>query len=195
MTKNVRFPQGGLAFALIAALLAAVTAGVAVAATVTGPPTAATTINVLSTSSGLGGGGGKVIITGGIGDNGTAYPANTAGKRDPNGSYQELILSKGTILLNKTKLDDALNHAYEKAVLNSATCSTQVAGSGALPIASGTGAYSGVSGIVHISLTADFILPRYKSGKHAGKCNESNAATPTSSLQVVYGKGTVEFNG
>jgi hypothetical protein len=194
MTKNVRFPQGGLAFALIAALLAAVTAGVAVAATATGPPTAVATINVLSTSSGLGGGG-KVIITGGIGDHGTGYSANAAGKRDPNGSYQDLILSKGTILLNKTKLDDAINRAYQKLVVNSATCSTQVAGSGALPIVSGTGAYTGVSGTVHISLAADFILPRYKSGKHAGKCNESNAATPTSSLQVVYGKGTVEFNG
>lgn len=194
MTKNARFPQGGLAFALIAALLAAVTAGVAVAATITGPATAFAAINVLSTSSGLGGGG-KVIITGGIGDHGTGYSANAAGKRDANGSYQDLILSKGTILLNKTKLDAAINHAYGRLVVNSATCSTQVAASSALPIVSGTGAYKGVSGTVHISLAVDFILPRYKSGKHAGACNESNSATPTSSLQVVYGKGTVEFNG
>ena len=116
-----------------------------------------------------------------------------AGKPTSNGAYVKLTLSQGTLTLNKTKLDKAINKAFNHASLNSATCSLAVAASGTLPFVSGTGLYAGASGSAHVTVAAGFILPRYKTGAKAGECNSSMSATPVASRQIVYGTGSVSF--
>jgi hypothetical protein len=97
-------------------------------------------------------------------------------------------------VLDKTALDKKINRAFNNAKLDQATCPLSVAASGLLPITSGTGLYAGISGSVHIKVAVGFILPPFGSGAHAGQCNDSNSATPTSSAQQVSGTGTVSFS-
>ena len=101
-----------------------------------------------------------------------------------------MSFTQGTILLNKTVLDQKINRAFNKAQLNQATCSLSVAASNGLPIVGGTGLYTGITGNVHITVSVGFTLPRLASGK----CNTSNSAQPTSSAQLVSGTGTVSFS-
>jgi hypothetical protein len=175
-----------LAVALTTAVaLAAI--GAAVAAATTSTP-AGGTFHVFGVSSGQGGGG-KVLITGAIGDHGKSQSVTKTGKPSSNGSYVKLAMTQGNIMLNQSKLKAAVNHAFNNVVVNPSTCSTAVSASGTLPIVSGTGLYATASGSAHITVSVGFIFPRLTSGK----CNESNSATPTASQQIVYGTGTVSF--
>jgi len=176
---------------VMAAAVAACALGATAAVAASSPP-AGGPIRVLGTSSGLGGGG-RVLITGAIGDHGTTRSVNQAGKPASNGNYVKLSLTQGTILLNKTKLNAVVNRAFGAAKVNSATCSLSVVGSATLPLVSGTGHYAGIAGTVRITISAGFVLPRYTSGARAGRCNESNSAQPTGSLQVITGTGSVRF--
>ena len=180
MPKHLRAFAPVLLAALTVAAVGAVTAG---AATPAGGA-----IHVLGTSNGLGTGG-VIEVTGAIGDHGTTRTVNKAGKTDGNGAYVLLKLSQGTILLNKSKLDQAINHAFGKASANQATCSIEVSGTGPVTFISGTGLYKGITGTARITVAIGFTFPRTASGK----CNESNSATPTSSLQLVSGDGSVHF--
>ncbi len=186
MTKRVRVSRA----ALLAGIITLTTAAAAVAAT--GTP-AGGSIRVLSTSPGTGGGG-KVLITGAIGDHGTSRTVNKSGKPDSNGSYVKLALTKGTFELNKSRLDKNINRVFTSARVNPATCSLGISASGVLPVADGTGLYKGISGSIRITISIGLTLPRYTSGPRAGMCNEGNAAAPTASLQVVTGSGTVAFH-
>ena len=190
MTRHLRFSRASLTLALVAAVLAAATVGVAVASTSTGTPTSTGIIHVLSTGPATGNGG-HIIITGEIGDSGTSYSANASGVKSGNGTYVKLILKQGTILLNKAKLNKTIGKAYGSASVNSATCSATISASGSVSIVSGTGSYSHLSGNVHVTVTAAFVLGKYTTGKHKGQCNES--ANPISALQVVVGSGLVQL--
>jgi len=185
MRDHVHLSRRGLVAALTVAVVAAAAAGAALAASST---PAGGTFHEIGSSAG-GGGGGKVLITGAIGDHGTSQTVNKAGKPDQNGSFVKLSLTQGTITLNKTKLDVAVNKAFNSAAINSATCSVQVAASAGLPFTGGTGLYTGISGTADITLVYGFILPR----KASGACNESNGANPTAAQQITYGGGTVSF--
>jgi hypothetical protein len=183
-----RLPSATTALAAVAATCAL---GAAAAGAASTPP-AGGSFRVFGTSSGLGGGG-KVVLTGAIGDRGTTRSVNKAGKPSANGNYVKLSLTQGTILVNATTLNAAANRAFGTVKVNSATCSTSVVASATLPLVSGTGHYAGIGGAVRITISVGFILPRYTSGARAGQCNESNSAQPTGSLQIVSGTGTVRF--
>jgi hypothetical protein len=186
------FRRRTLVLALVATAFAMAAVGAAVAAATSSTP-AGGSIHVFGTSPGTGGGG-KVVLTGAIGDHGTSRTVNKAGKPESNGSYVKLILTQGTILLNKSKLDAKIGRALGSAVVNSATCSVAVAASAPLPAVGGTGLYMGISGTAQITVSVGFVLPRHTSGAHAGQCNESNSAQPAASLELVYGTGTVNFS-
>jgi hypothetical protein len=190
MRNTLRASRPATLVALAATAVAVTAGGAALAATASSP--AGGSIHVLGSSPGTG--GGKVLITGAIGDHGTSSSVNKSGKPNSNGSYVKLSLTKGTIELNKTKLDANINHAFNSAKLNSATCSLAVIASSTLPIVNGTGLYAKISGTVHITISVGLTLPRYTSGAPAGQCNLSNAAQPTAALQVVFGSGTVSFS-
>jgi hypothetical protein len=140
---------------------------------------------VFGVSNGIGAGG-DVLLTGAIGDHGRNESVTKSGKVSQNGSYVELKLSRGTMILNKTALDKAVGKAFNGAVPNRATCSLSAVASGRLPFVSGTGRYAGVKGSVHITVAAGFIFPR-----KGGKCDTRGA--PTASRQIVYGTGSASF--
>jgi hypothetical protein len=175
--------------ALVALMLVTVAAitGTTVALAASSTP-AGGAFRVFGASKGLGGGG-AILLTGAIGDHGQSQSVTKSGQVNQNGSYVKLTLSQGTLTLNKTALDNAINREFGKAAPNPATCSLSAAASGNLPIVSGTGLYAGASGSAHITVAVGFILPRKN-----GKCNTANSATPTASQQIVFGTGSVSFS-
>ncbi|MGH2886358.1 MAG: hypothetical protein ACRDPA_27285 [Solirubrobacteraceae bacterium] len=170
---------------LVLVTVAAIT-GTTVALAASSTP-AGGAFRVFGESKGLGGGG-TVLVTGAIGDHGQSQSVTKSGKVNQNGSYVKLTLSQGTLTLNATALNNAVNRAFGKAAPNGSTCSLSVAASGKLPFVSGTGLYAGATGSARITVAVGFILPRKN-----GKCDLANSATPTASQQIVYGTGTVSF--
>lgn len=189
MTNKLRFTGRTLALTLLVVGITAT--GAALAAGTSSSP-AGGSIRVFDYGAGNGSGG-KVFITGAIGDFGSSRKVNKAGQPNPNGGYVKLTLTKGTIELNITKINAAANRAFNSAVVNSSTCSISVTFSGPASFVSGTGLYNGLSGRAHLTVSGGFILPRIGSGPHAGQCNESNSAQPTASVQLVEGTGTVSL--
>jgi len=129
----------------------------------------------------------KVTITGAIGDHGIGISETKQGKVNPNGAYEQLKLGHGTLLIDGSAFDKAINHAHPQ--INTSNCSFFLTGSGPTTIVSGTGAYAGAHG--RITLTAQFggIAPK----KANGKCNMSNNAPTLGGFFVITGKGTVSF--
>src|ERR1039457_2726694 len=67
-------------------------------------------VQVWVTPSNNGNGGGKVLITGVVGDYGTSQKSNSSGQPSKNGTYRKLLLKKGTILVNSTQFNAGLNN-------------------------------------------------------------------------------------
>jgi hypothetical protein len=86
----------------------------------------------------------KILITGAIGDYGTATSIDKNGKVDQNGNYVKIALKKGTFEIDSTVLNAKLNKA--PGVFNKATCSFSFTGSGGVTLFNGTGLYKGISG-------------------------------------------------
>jgi hypothetical protein len=127
------------------------------------------------------------VLTGAIADSGTSATVNSSGKPTKNGKYKLLVLKKGTILLNTTQLNAAVNNA-NPTTFNSTTCSGSFAGTAPVPTVSGTKAYAGISGSVNITVTFAIVLPLTK-----GKCNTNTNANPIAQYGSVSGSGTVSF--
>jgi hypothetical protein len=84
------------------------------------------------------GNGGQVLITGVIGDYGKAQNVTAAGKPvSKKSSYKDLMLKKGTILINLRPYQKAQNNA-KPAMYNKSTCSAYLIVSAPAPIVSGT---------------------------------------------------------
>jgi hypothetical protein len=145
------------------------------------------TIKVWDTPNGNGSGG-TIVITGAIGDYGKTVNVNSAGKNDKKGNYTKLVLKKGTILVNSTQFAAASNNA-QPTDFNAVTCSASIIVSAPNPIASGTKAYTGITGSVTITATFAFVGPFTKSGK----CNASSNAQPSTFYGSITGSGTVSF--
>jgi hypothetical protein len=135
--------------------------------------------------------GGRVVVTGAIGDSGTTTPVNANGKPDPNGNYVRFNLRLGTFEVNLSafqgKVSPSVNPTNCSAVvpLTSPTASS---------ILDGTKAYKGISGNFKLTFTLAVVLPKYASGTHKGQCNVSGSAKPTGQLGIVTGSGVVAFS-
>ncbi len=171
-----------LAAVVVVAVAAIAGTAAALAASSSG---AGGSFRVFDVSNGLGAGG-RVLLSGAIGDHGRSESITKSGKVSQNGSYVRLKLSHGTLTLNKSSLDRAIGRTFKGAVPNRATCSLSAAASGRLPFVSGTGRYTGVKGSVHLTVAVGFIFRR-----KSGKCDTRGA--PTASQQIVYGTGTASF--
>jgi hypothetical protein len=146
------------------------------------------TIKVWVTAS-LTGSGGTIVITGAIGDYGKTFNANSAGKPQKKGGYEQLALKKGTILVDSTQFNAATNSATPTDY-NAVSCSGSIVASGPVSIVSGTKAYAGITGSVTLTETAAFVGPFTKSGK----CNTSGNGNPAAIWGTVTGSGTVSFS-
>jgi hypothetical protein len=124
-----------------------------------------------------------IFFTGVIGDYGTSTSTTKAGKVDPNGNYEKVVLKKGGFEINAT----ALNGGF-KPTVNRSTCSIVVSASmEPASVYGGTGLYQGISGALKLSGTFAGIFPR----KANGTCNFN--AQPVTAYGEITGAGKVKF--
>jgi hypothetical protein len=133
------------------------------------------TVHVFISPSLTGNGGGTIVLTGAIGDYGTAIKANPSGQP----------ARKGPDSLAK------LHHGTEHARPDLASCSLHGSTNATLPILSGTGRYAGISGSLRVKFTFAEVAARYTKGTKNGKCNL--AAGPVAQWASVVGTGNVTF--
>jgi hypothetical protein len=133
----------------------------------------------------------KSVVTGAIGDFGTATSIDKSGKIDQNGNYVRVALKKGTFEIDSTALNAKLNKA--PGVFNKTTCSFSFTGSGSVTFFNGTGLYKGITGTARITIDFGGIGPRLAAGAHKGQCNPSHNAKPLSQYGVIIGTGVVGF--
>jgi hypothetical protein len=145
------------------------------------------TIKVWATPS-PNGSGGTIVITGAIGDYGKTVDVNAAGKVTKNGNYTKFVLKKGTVLINGTQLQAALQNS-QPTDFNIVTCSGSAIANAPVPIVSGTKAYAGITGSLTATATFAVVGPLTSSGK----CNTSNNANPVAQYVSIAGSGTVSF--
>ena len=96
-----------------------------------------------------------VILTGAIGDFGTATSVSSNGEvNTEHNDMLELDLSHGTFRVDIADLDQHIVDAFQNYRPNSATCSGNVDTTGTAPIVSdsGTGSYSGIEGSFDLSV-------------------------------------------
>jgi hypothetical protein len=117
----------------------------------------------------------SVLIAGAFSDHGT-------GKK---GTWH---LSKGTITFNTSSIN-AVVSSSNFGTSNDASCSFYGVAKGEVPIVSGTGAYTGITG----SLVATITEAGEGSLLKNGKCNEANNAPVVAQDLIITGVGNVSF--
>lgn len=132
---------------------------------------------------------GTVVVTGAIGDFGTAQGADAAGRPSKLSPAPVVLLKlrKGTILLDATNTNQATSTS---PLVQNISCSFSLSATTVpLPIIKGTGAYKAVKGSLTASIDLGGITPFYKTGANKGKCDFSNKYLPLASYfnEVAYG--------
>jgi hypothetical protein len=150
------------------------------------------TIQVWATPTSAAGGAAKIVITGVIGDYGTATTINQNGTVNPNGNYVKITLQHGGFEVNSVALNKAVN-AAPPMMTNATTCSVVFGGSGPNTLFHGTGMYVGITGTIQVTERFAGIGPRYTSGPKKGQCNMSNSAQPLAFYGSITGMGKVSF--
>jgi hypothetical protein len=132
----------------------------------------------------------QILLTGVIGDHGTATSIDKNGTVSKNGEYVKVALADGTFEVNAV----AFNRKLDKLqpTVNAANCSAWATGSANITLFGGTGAYAGISGTIRMTTSFAAILPRYATGAKKGQCNGNGA--PVAQFQDdLEGSGNVSF--
>jgi len=132
-----------------------------------------------------------IVITGAVGDYGTAVSIDKDGTVDTNGDYVKIELKKGTFLVNAVALNEETARA--QPMVNTTTCSALFTGTGPISISQGTGIYAGISGTAKMTIVFAGIFPTLKTGANKGKCNTTDTAEPVGQYSSITGTGTVSF--
>jgi hypothetical protein len=146
-----------------------------------------------SESSGV---GSTVVLTGAIGDTGSADSIDANGTPDPQNNTEVLLaLVQGSFRISVVAIDKKIENAFNSFQPNHRTCSGNVSVTASTPIVagSGTGAYAGITGGFVLTLSFALVGPKYGSGKQEGQCNQSNSAEPVAQVMLVTGSGTVSY--
>lgn len=131
---------------------------------------------------------GKVLFTGAIGDYGTAVSVNAAGKPTQNGTYRLARLKKGTILVDITTFQKALQAAFTSpSTYDPTNCSVSVSVTAPVSVVKGSGAYDGITGSLTLTGVFADISPRTK----GGACTTKTATEPLATYQSIAGSGTI----
>jgi hypothetical protein len=136
---------------------------------------------------------GPIVITGAIGDYGTATTIDKNGKADNNGDYVKIALKHGGFEVNSVVLNQKTN-AAAPTMVNNTTCSVEFGGSGPVTIFDGTGMYAGITGTVHITETFAAVGARYTTGPKKGQCNMNNSSQPLAFWGSITGTGKVAYS-
>jgi hypothetical protein len=126
-----------------------------------------------------------IVVTGAVGDFGTAFRINLAGKIDVNGNYVRMLLTKGKFRLNTQALNAKIRTTVP--VLNPVTCSSSDSVTAVVRVLDGTGLYAGIGGTVKMTETEGSVYARLASG--ACVLNR----LPISHAAALTGLGTVTF--
>ena len=108
------------------------------------------------------------------------------GKVDPNGDFEKVTLKHGGFLVDATALNKKLSSA--KPTVNKTNCSFAFTGTGPTTVEHGTGAYTGITGKVAITVTFAGIAPKTAKG-----CDLANNAPTHGVYQSITGTGSVSF--
>lgn len=101
-----------------------------------------------------------------------------------------LVLKKGTILVNTTRLNaDGNNPNTPPTSFNNSTCSGYFTVSDPVPVVKGTKLYQGITGSVNITLTFAFVIPLQKGTCNTGK----NGPNPSAQYGSISGSGSIGF--
>jgi hypothetical protein len=180
-----------MSVALILATAVCVTAVPATAATMmtTGTIQVWVTPNAVNINSPVS----KIVVTGVIGDYGTATTINKNGTPNDNGNYVKIALQHGGFEVNSVALNQKTNNA-PPLMENGTTCSVVFGGTGPVTLFNGTGMYAGITGTIQITEKFAGIGPRFTSGAKKGQCNTSdNNAPPVAFYGSITGTGKVSF--
>jgi hypothetical protein len=134
----------------------------------------------------------RIVLTGAIGDYGTATQITKSGRPNQNGGYVRVVLKHGGFEVNSVALNKKANSA-RPLTNNTTTCSFSVTASGPTTLFNGTGMYAGISGTVRVTETFAGVGRRYASGPKKGQCNRSDAAQPLAFWSGITGLGKVAF--
>jgi uncharacterized membrane protein len=126
-----------------------------------------------------------IVITGAIGDYGTATSITKSGKVDANGNYVKIALKKGSFEVNSAALNAKANNA--PGTFTGTTCSFSATVTGAVTLFNGSGLYKGISGAPKITENFGGVLPRLANGT----CNAN--ANPLAQGGSLTGVGKVKF--
>lgn len=136
----------------------------------------------------------KILLTGAIGDSGTATSVTKSGKVDKNGKYVDIVLKHGTFKVNAVAFNNHANKLTPK--IDTKTCSIWATITGPVTLSGGTGDYADISGTVQISTSFAALFPRLTAGPKKGQCNLGNNAQPTHEFNgQITGSGKVTFGG
>lgn len=136
------------------------------------------------------------VLTGAIGDNGSADSIDANGTPDAATNTEVLLaLVQGSFRVSVVRLDKKITAAFSSFRPNLSTCSGNLSATASVPIVpgSGAGACSGITGGFVLTFSLAFVGPKYGSGKHEGQCNNSNSASPVAQAMTVMGSGTVSY--
>jgi len=128
---------------------------------------------------------GTIVLTGAIGDYGTATTVNKSGQPDESGNYALVTLKDGTFTINMTKFNEKTGK--DTFPINKKSCSSEGTANGSVTLMDGTGHYKGISGHLTYSETDAWILGRSTGGS---TCNDTDALYY---LALESGAGTVSF--
>jgi hypothetical protein len=136
----------------------------------------------------------KILVTGAIGDSGTATSVTKSGKVDKNGKYVHIVLKHGTFRVNAVAFNNRANNVTP--TINTKTCSAWATITGPVTLYGGTGDYADISGKVDIATSFAALFPRLTSGPDKGQCNLGNNTQPTHEFDgEITGSGKVTFGG
>ena len=135
----------------------------------------------------------KIVITGVIGDYGTATSINKNGTIDANGNYVKIALKHGGFEVNSVALNQKTNNA-PPTMVNTTTCSFDFGGSGPVTLFNGTGMYTGITGTLNITEKFGGIGPVFTSGPKKGQCNMGENVQPIAFYGSITGSGKVSFS-
>jgi len=172
---------------------AALTSGGTMAASASTVTNGAVHVSVYGDGFGV---GGTAVLSGAIGDSGSADSVDANGTPDPSTNTEELLaLVQGSFRVSVVGLDKKIGSAFKNFQPNQRTCSGYVSATASVPIVagSGTGAYTGITGGFVLTFSLALVGPKYGSGKHEGQCNNSNSASPVAQAMMVTGSGTVSY--
>ena len=183
--------RGKPLFAAVTVAVAAL-AGTASAATAPTAPTAAKggTVHLVDYTDNDGATT-TAVLSGAVGDLGTGIGVRPDGTISPDHTQLNLVLSQGSFRLDIADIDQKFISALSTTPFqpgnNSCSGHVSVTGWAGIVAGSGTGAYRGISGGFHLTITADEV-----DAPDNGNCDASGAML--GQAIITQGTGTVAFS-